>query len=109
MKKDDVEKAYECLKEAVAVKERNPKWDPKPTLVFNILNWLGNRGELAAVQAFISSLRPVVPSNRNLYDALMKANIRGKKDLDWIVDNMKGDGLEEDAKVEKLLKCSAER
>lgn len=99
MKKDDMEKAYECMKEALAVKEQNPKWDPKPWLVLNILNWLGDRGELAEVQAFISSLRPVVPANRNLYHALMKANVRDKKDVAWILDSMKADALEEDAKV----------
>lgn len=103
MNKDNMEKAFECMKEALAVQEQNPKWDPKPRLIFNILNWLGNRGELEEVQAFISSLRTVVPANRNLYRALIKANIRDKKDVEWVLESMKTDGIEEDAKVEKLL------
>lgn len=103
MNKDNMEKAFECMKEALAVQEQNPKWDPKPRLVFNILNWLGNRGELEEVQAFISSLRTVVPANRNLYHALIKANIRGRKDVDWVLESMKADGVEEDAKVAKIL------
>lgn len=103
MNKDNMEKAFECMKDALAVREQNPKWDPKPRLVFNILNWLGYRGELEEVRAFISSLRTVVPANRNLYHALIKANIRDKKDVDWVLESMKADGIKEDAKLEKLL------
>ncbi|XP_027172351.1 pentatricopeptide repeat-containing protein At4g21705, mitochondrial-like [Coffea eugenioides] len=103
MNKGNMEKAFECMKEALAVQEQNPKWDPKPRLVFNILNWLGNRGELEEVQALIRSLRTVVPANRNLYHALIKANIRDRKDVDWVLESMKADGVEEDAKVEKIL------
>ncbi|CAI9088647.1 OLC1v1023042C1 [Oldenlandia corymbosa var. corymbosa] len=103
MEEKDMDKAYECLKEALAVHEQNPKWDPKPRILFNIFNWLGNRGELAEVQNLIGSLKSVVPADRNLYHALIKANVRGKRDVDWILESMKADGIEEDDKVEKLL------
>lgn len=79
--RDNLEKAYECMKEALMVKEQNPKWEPKPRLVINILNWLGeNDGEVKEVEAFVNSLKTVTQVHKYMYHELIKANIRDRTD-----------------------------
>lgn len=55
----DMEKAFECMKNALAVKAENPGWRPKSSLVSSLLNWLQDKGELE-VETFVSSLKTVV-------------------------------------------------
>ncbi|KAG8364951.1 hypothetical protein BUALT_Bualt18G0052000 [Buddleja alternifolia] len=58
--KDNMEKAFECMKEALAVKEHNIKWIPKNGQITKILQWLGDKGEIEEVEAFVWSLRAVI-------------------------------------------------
>lgn len=60
LNRDNMEKTYECMKEALMVKEQNPKWEPKPHLVIAILNWLGEKsGKVEEMETFVNSLKTV--------------------------------------------------
>ena len=41
--KQNMEKAFECMKEALVVRAENKGWRPKVTLISSILNWLGDK------------------------------------------------------------------
>lgn len=103
MNRDNMEKAFECMKEALLVKEQNPKWAPKPRPVINILNWLGNRGEIDEVEAFVSSLKEVSKGDKYMYHALTKANVTGGKNSDRILESMKADNIQKDEEIENIL------
>ncbi|KAK6154335.1 hypothetical protein DH2020_008583 [Rehmannia glutinosa] len=97
------EKAFECMKEALAAKECNVKWTPKPGLIAKLLNWIGDKGEIEEVEAFVWSLRTVVPVNRQMYHALIKASIRGGRDTGWILDRMRTDEIGVDDETQKMV------
>ncbi|KAK6132680.1 hypothetical protein DH2020_033563 [Rehmannia glutinosa] len=97
------EKAFECMKEALAAKECNVKWTPKPGLIAKLLNWIGDKGEIEEVEAFVWSLRAVVSVNRQMYHALFKASIRGGRDTAWILDRMRTDEIVVDDETEKMV------
>lgn len=100
---NNMEKAFECMKEALAVAEGSPGWRPKPTLISSILHWLGEKGEIAEVEAFVSSLRSVIAVNKEMYHALIKANVRGGKGVDEIIESMKLDNVDIDEETEMTL------
>ncbi|KAK6132769.1 hypothetical protein DH2020_033497 [Rehmannia glutinosa] len=96
------EKAFECMKEALAAKECNVKWTPKPGLIAKLLNWIGDKGEIEEVEAFVWSLRAVVSVNRQMYHALIKASVRGGRDTGWILDRMRTDEIVVDDETQKM-------
>lgn len=103
MEVENMEKAFECMKEALAVAEGSPGWRPKPALISSILHWLGEKGEITEVEAFVSSLRSVIVVNREMYQALIKANVRGGKGVDKIIKSMKFDNVDIDEEMEEIL------
>ncbi|KAL8087794.1 hypothetical protein AgCh_037804 [Apium graveolens] len=103
MEVENMEKAFECMKEALAVAEGSPGWRPKPKLISSILHWLGEKGEIAEVEAFVNSLRSVIAVNQEMYHTLLKANVRGGKGVDEIIESMKYDNVDRDEETEKIL------
>lgn len=93
---NNMAKAFECMKEALSVIERNMKWIPKPAEIATILEWLGDNVEFEQVEAFVQSLRTVIPVSKHMYDALIKANTRVGGDSRWILDRMKTEDIEVD-------------
>ncbi|KAK4420353.1 Pentatricopeptide repeat-containing protein, mitochondrial [Sesamum alatum] len=61
------EKAFQCMNEALAVKEQNKKWMPKPGQITKILKWLGDKGRNEEAEGFVRSLRTVIPVNRHMH------------------------------------------
>ncbi|KAI3427558.1 uncharacterized protein J3R85_009389, partial [Psidium guajava] len=56
--KDNMEKAFECMKEALALQSQSKAWRPKNQVVSIILNWVKvNRA--SEVESFLSSLNTV--------------------------------------------------
>ncbi|KAL8145011.1 hypothetical protein AgCh_003288 [Apium graveolens] len=100
---ENLEKAYECMKEALSVSQESPGWKPKSVLITSILHWLGENGDIADVEAFVSSLRSVIPVNREMYHALIKATIRRGKVVDEILIKMESDKINADEETKKLL------
>ncbi|KAL0283967.1 UNVERIFIED_CONTAM: Pentatricopeptide repeat-containing protein, mitochondrial [Sesamum angustifolium] len=104
---NDLEKAFQCMKEALAVKELNKKWMPKPGQITKILQWLGDEGRIEEVEDFVWSLRTVIPVNRRMYQALIKASIRVGRDTGWILASMKTDEIVVDDETQKTLNSSS--
>lgn len=101
--KGNMGKALECMKRAIAAKERDDKWKPKPGRIMKILQWLGDEGDIEEVEAFVWQLRTVMEVNKQMYNALIKASLRVGRDIASILDNMKTDEIDLDDEMKKLL------
>ncbi|KAK2639089.1 hypothetical protein Ddye_026884 [Dipteronia dyeriana] len=62
--KQNMEKAFECMKEALAVQSENKSWRPKASLISSILNWVRDNRDVDEVEAFVSSLEALVSSSK---------------------------------------------
>ncbi|XP_038685279.1 pentatricopeptide repeat-containing protein At4g21705, mitochondrial-like isoform X2 [Tripterygium wilfordii] len=94
--KQDMKKAFECMKEALSIQSENKGWRPKPNIISSILSWLGDTGTIEEVEAFVKSLETQLPKGREMYHALIKANIRFGKEVDGLLEKMKADEIPED-------------
>ncbi|KAJ6728067.1 PPR CONTAINING PLANT-LIKE PROTEIN [Salix koriyanagi] len=56
MDKQNMEKAFECMKAALAAETENKGWRPKPAMISNILNWVGDNVDAQEVEAFVGLL-----------------------------------------------------
>lgn len=101
--KGEMEKALECLKAAFSLHVENKGWKPNPKVIRGILSWLGDKGSVGDVEAFVSSLRTVIPVNRQMYHALIKAHIRGGKEVHELLHRMKIDEIDEDKETKKII------
>ncbi|KAJ7968551.1 Pentatricopeptide repeat-containing protein [Quillaja saponaria] len=101
--KGEMEKAVECFKTALSLHEDNKGWKPNPKVISDMLNWMGDKCSTEDVEAFLCSLRNVIPMNRQMYHALLKANIRSGKEVDGVLDSMKVDKIDEDEETKRIL------
>ncbi|XVF30083.1 hypothetical protein REPUB_Repub16aG0026500 [Reevesia pubescens] len=62
--KNNMEKAFECFKEALGLEAQHKDLRPKASLISSILNWLGENSEVEDAEAFVKLLRTIVPTNR---------------------------------------------
>ncbi|XP_030528730.1 pentatricopeptide repeat-containing protein At4g21705, mitochondrial [Rhodamnia argentea] len=76
--KGDVDKAVKSMKVAFSLPLTNKRWKPDPKLITAILNWLGDNGSVADVEAFAGFLS-TVPVSREIDDALRRAGSRESK------------------------------
>ncbi|KAG7012430.1 Pentatricopeptide repeat-containing protein, mitochondrial, partial [Cucurbita argyrosperma subsp. argyrosperma] len=102
MDRSETEKSVECMKAALTL-NMDKGWKPNLRVITGILNWLGENGSIEEVEAFVGSLRSVIPVNREMYHALMKAHIRGGKEVHELLNQMKSDKLDEDEETKKIL------
>ncbi|OMP04650.1 hypothetical protein COLO4_09410 [Corchorus olitorius] len=100
---NNLEKAFECFNEALAVQAENRDWRPKESLISSILSWLGENGEVEDAEAFVNSLKSRVPINRQMYHALLKAYVRNGKEVDGLLESMKNDKIDEDEETMKII------
>ncbi|XP_061370611.1 pentatricopeptide repeat-containing protein At4g21705, mitochondrial-like [Gastrolobium bilobum] len=101
--KENMEKAFQCMKEAAAVQTENKGWRPKPNVISSILNWVTiNRG-IDEVEDFVNSLKTVISLNRDMYLSLIKIYVRCGKEVDRILEIMKADNIELDEEIEEIL------
>ncbi|KAF2303357.1 hypothetical protein GH714_017116 [Hevea brasiliensis] len=103
VEKGEVEKAFECMKAAFSLHVKNKGWKPNPRVITDILSWLGDEGSAEDVEAFVACLRVIIPMNRQMYHASLKANIRSGKDICGLLDCMKTDKIDEDEETKKIL------
>ncbi|XP_044489063.1 pentatricopeptide repeat-containing protein At4g21705, mitochondrial-like [Mangifera indica] len=87
--KQNMERAFECIKEALAVHEENKPWRPRPSLISSILSWLGDNRDADEVEAFVISLKYKVPESREVYLALRNSYTRSGKEVDQLLESMK--------------------
>ncbi|GFZ15488.1 tetratricopeptide repeat (TPR)-like superfamily protein [Actinidia rufa] len=97
LEKKNMEKAFECVKNALAVKAENPGWRPKPFVVSSILNWLRDKREVE-LEAFVSSLRTVIAINTEIYQAPIEASVVGNMSKDHIERRKTCEGEDESEK-----------
>ncbi|KAG5246948.1 pentatricopeptide repeat-containing protein [Salix suchowensis] len=79
--KSEVAKAFSCMKAALCLYSENKGWKPNQRVINGILSWLGDEGSAEDAEAFVSSLNTVIPMNREMYHAVLKANIRAGKEV----------------------------
>lgn len=101
--KENMEKAFQCMKEAVAVRDNNKGWRPKPDVISSILSWAANNRDMDEVDDFVNSLKTVVSMNRDMYLSLIKVYVRCGKEVDGILECMKADKIELDEEIEEIL------
>lgn len=68
------------------------------------MSWLGDEGSAEDAEAFVSSLKTVIPVNREMYHAVLKANIRAGKEVHRLLDGMKTYNIKEDEETKKILR-----
>ena len=98
----ETEKALECMMTALSV-NIGKGWKPNLRVITGLLNWLGDKGIVEEVEAFVSALRSVTPVNREMYHALLKVYIRADKEVKEVLNNMKADKIDEDEETKKIL------
>ncbi|PSS24643.1 Pentatricopeptide repeat-containing protein [Actinidia chinensis var. chinensis] len=96
-------KAKECLKVALSLHGKNEGWKPNPEVISDILIWFGDTGSIDDVETFVGSLRTIMPMNRRMYHALLKANIRSDKEVEGLLLSMKLDKITEDEETKEIL------
>lgn len=98
-----IEKGFECMKIALSLHVEGKGWKPNSKLMTSILSKLGDEGSVQDVEAFVALLRTVIPMNRQMYHALMKANIRSGKEVNELLGRMKADKIDEDDETREIL------
>lgn len=101
--KKNMEKAMETMKTAIILHGENKAWKPNPKVTTGILNWLGDNGSIGEVEAFVDLLRKVSKMNRQMYHALLKATIRGGKEVDQLLSSMSADKINENDDTKNIL------
>ncbi|GAB2284534.1 hypothetical protein Dimus_018988 [Dionaea muscipula] len=99
----NMEKALQCMRKAFELQPQHEGWLPKPRVVTSILNWLGEKGEVEQVEEFVNDLRRIVPMDRAMYHALIKAHVRDGNEVDGILQDMKADNIDVDEETKKIL------
>ncbi|AEE84492.1 unnamed protein product [Arabidopsis thaliana] len=102
--KGTLENAFKCMKTALGVEVGSRKWRPGLTLVTSVLSWVGDEGSLKEVESFVASLRNCIGVNKQMYHALVKADIReGGRNIDTLLQRMKDDKIEIDEETTVIL------
>lgn len=99
----NVEKAFRCMKSALALQSENKWWKPGPTLFCSVLSWLGENGNVEDEEEFVSLLNVNVPRNSEMYHALTKAYIRDGKSVNELVERMNDDKIDKDEETKRIL------
>ncbi|KAK3427017.1 hypothetical protein EUGRSUZ_F03326 [Eucalyptus grandis] len=77
--KDNMEKAFECMKEALALQSQSEAWRPKNQVVSIILNWVKvNRA--SEVESFLSSLNTVPSFDQKAINLLETVSADGSNE-----------------------------
>ncbi|KAF9610836.1 hypothetical protein IFM89_025246 [Coptis chinensis] len=108
VEKDEMEKALGCMKKAFSVNKSDGGWKPNSTVISSLLHWLGDTCEVKEVEDFVRSLKDLIPINKDVYYALIKANVREGKDVDGILESMKANKIDLDEENGKVLSLKEE-
>ncbi|KFK28751.1 hypothetical protein AALP_AA7G042000 [Arabis alpina] len=99
-----LDNAFKCMNTALGIEMGKRKWRPGLKLVTSVLSWLGDEGSLKEVDRFVASLRDYTGVNRQMYHALVKADIReGGSNIDILLQRMKDDKIEIDEETTAIL------
>ncbi|KAL2932215.1 hypothetical protein RDABS01_037625 [Bienertia sinuspersici] len=101
--KGEMQKAISCMKSGLSSYVENKGWKPNKQVIFSLLNWIGDHGSVEDVESFVKLLRNVIPVNRQMYHALIKAHVRNGMDVDGLLEKMKADDVKEDEETRKIF------
>ncbi|XP_019058009.1 PREDICTED: pentatricopeptide repeat-containing protein At4g21705, mitochondrial-like [Tarenaya hassleriana] len=102
--KGELDKAFRCMKSALSVQGKNRKWRPGSKLVTSVLSWLGVEGNFKEVESFVESLKTSIGVNREMYSALIRADVReGGKNTDTLLKRMEEDKVDADEETMRIL------
>ncbi|KAJ8761442.1 hypothetical protein K2173_001573 [Erythroxylum novogranatense] len=99
----EVMKAFNCMNTALSVRVKGKRWSPNPVVITGALSWLGDEGSAEDAEAVFTSLKGVIPMTREIYHALLKAYIRGGKEVHQLLEQMRTDKIDEDDETKKIL------
>ncbi|CAL1385462.1 unnamed protein product [Linum trigynum] len=103
-KEGNMEKGFEAMREALAIRTNNIWWRPKPVLMSRMLRWAGENIGAEEVESFVGSvLQTKVPKDREFYNTLLHVYVRNGKEVGWILDGMKADGIDGDEATGEIL------
>jgi pentatricopeptide repeat protein len=101
--KENMEKAFQCMKEAFALQAQNKGWRPKSNVISSILSWATNNRDINEVEDFVNSLKTVTSMNRDMYLSLIKMYVRCGKEVDKILESMRADNIELDDEIGEII------
>ncbi|CAJ1961664.1 unnamed protein product [Sphenostylis stenocarpa] len=101
--KGEMEKALRCFRTALSMYVENKGWKPNAKVVAELLRWIADNGSIEDAEDFVRLLRNAVPVNRQMYHTLIKAYIRGGKEVDELLDHMEKDGIDENKETKKII------
>ncbi|XP_016486753.2 pentatricopeptide repeat-containing protein At4g21705, mitochondrial [Nicotiana tabacum] len=101
--KGKFESAVKCIKVALSLKKDSKGWKPDPKVIMKILSLLGENGSVDDAESFLSSLRPVVSVNREMYHVLLKSYIAGGKEVERLLNSMRADNIDENEETKVIL------
>ncbi|CAL5196771.1 unnamed protein product [Lathyrus oleraceus] len=101
--KGNMEKAFQYMKEAVAVQPKNKGWRPKRDVISSILSWATSNREIDEVEDFVNSVKNVTSMDRDMYLFLIKMYVRCGREVDKILESMAVDNIELDDEFREIL------
>ncbi|KAF7822727.1 pentatricopeptide repeat-containing protein [Senna tora] len=101
--KQEMEKAFQCMNEAVAVRAQSESWRPNKDIISSILSWISDNKDMDEVEEFVNSLKTVTSMTRDIYLSLIKVYVRCGKEVDGILESMKADDIVLDEDVKNIL------
>ncbi|KAK1284417.1 Pentatricopeptide repeat-containing protein [Acorus calamus] len=101
---EEMRKAFECMRKALALYVSTAGWQPDSEVVSRIVGWLGEQGKAEELDMFLGLLSKAVNLDREMYHAMIKANIRDGKDVDWVLRGMKAAKIKIDRETEEILR-----
>ena len=81
LEKGEMKKAINGMKAALSLYVENKGWKPNNQVITRLLSWICDEGTLEDAESFVGSLRNVIPVNKQMSDALLKANMRHGKNM----------------------------
>ncbi|MED6187499.1 hypothetical protein PIB30_077027 [Stylosanthes scabra] len=103
LNKGEMEKALRCLKTGLSLNVDNKGWKPNPKVIAGVLRWIGDNGTFEDAENLVSTLRSVVPVNRQMYHALIKTYIREGKEVNELLKLMKKDNIDENEEIREIV------
>ncbi|KAK1422661.1 hypothetical protein QVD17_17947 [Tagetes erecta] len=103
LKKGDVGMTISCMENLFSLQLETKDWKIDSKVVERLLDGVGEKASVQDVESFVQKLKKFVKFDRAMYHSLMKGYINGGKEVGNVLEDMKGDGIEEDGETKKIL------
>ncbi|KAI3716929.1 hypothetical protein L1987_68166 [Smallanthus sonchifolius] len=103
LKKGDVGACVSCMEALGSLQLGKGDWKIDSKVVEKLLEGVGEKARVQDVESVAQKLKRFVKFDRGMYHSLMKGYVNGGKDVGKVLEDMKADGIEEDAETKKIL------